>query len=203
MHCGIAIHFLRSSSGYANRIVYKDWQTKKHRVSFLDVINVVELYWNQEFKHKPSEFKSEFIFVEWPAQDALAPLFALSFGHFPQDLNLKDDFVATFINGLRSKKASISSADCLPSELADSVSPISSTAKQLRIRAGIQSGDGIFAGDPNLFEDLLAFLECARQAAILLSLCQLATKASFAGLLIATLKGSIRHPLPIPISLIG
>jgi hypothetical protein len=42
----------------ARELLFEDWTTKKKKVAYLDVLNAVEKYWEQEFKHAPPDRKS-------------------------------------------------------------------------------------------------------------------------------------------------
>ena len=85
----------------ARELLFEDWDTKKKKVAYLDVLNAVEKYWAQEFKHASAERQSQCRLVRWQQSDKLRELFAVLYGAYPCDLNLKEDFAGGFLRGLR------------------------------------------------------------------------------------------------------
>lgn len=149
--------FLRAPAHYAENIFYEDWHTKKNIVGYLDSLNIVNYYWEKEFKHKPKEYKSNCALIRWEENDELKYLFQILFGYFPTEYNLKHDFENAFLKGLRSREIEISTNSSIPKNLAETVSPIRLTASELIGYGGNWRGDGIYVGDENDFYDLLYF----------------------------------------------
>lgn len=149
--------FLRDPGHYAENIFYEDWHTKKHVIGYLDSINIVDYYWEKEFKNKPKRFKSNCALVKWNNNDSCNNLFSILFGYFPSAYNLKDDFQNAFLKGLKSKEVSITQTGNIDSSLAKSITPINATALELDGYGGTWRGNGIFIGLETDFSDLLHF----------------------------------------------
>jgi hypothetical protein len=151
--------YLQNPRLHAREIFYEDWHTKKLKVAYLDVINAVEKYWSQEFKHAPSEHESACRLVTWDDSDRLRELFALSFGAYPSDLNLKDDFHTAFLKGLRAKEVHIDPHGNVSVELATAVTPLRLSGVDLQSRrCSFRTWEGgVYFGDPKNFADLTTF----------------------------------------------
>ncbi len=149
--------FLRDPEYYAENIFYEDWHTKKNVIGYLDSLNIVNYYWDKEFKHKSKEYKSNCGLVKWDSNDDLKNLFAILFGYFPTEYNLKDNFEDAFLKGLRSREIKISTNNPIANNLAENISPIRLTALELDGYGGTWRGNGIYIGDGNDFYDLLYF----------------------------------------------
>jgi hypothetical protein len=149
--------FLRDPGHYAENIFYEDWQTKKNILGYLDSINIVDYYWEKEFKNKPKEFKSNYALVKWDNDDVCNNLFSILFGYFPTFYNLKDDFQNAFLKGLRSKEITITQDGNIDKNLVKSITPIIATALELKGYGGTWRGNGFYVGSENDFSDLLYF----------------------------------------------
>ena len=149
--------FLRAPAHYAENIFYEDWHTKKNIIAYLDSLNIVNYYWEKEFKHKPKEYKSNCALIRWEENDELKYLFQILFGYFPTGYNLKYNFENAFLKGLQSREIKISTNNPIPKNLAETISPIRLTASELIGYGGNWRGDGIYVGDENDFYDLLYF----------------------------------------------
>lgn len=149
--------FLRDPGHYAENIFYEDWHTKKSILGYLDSINIVDYYWEKEFKNKPKRYKSNCALVKWDSTDACNNLFSIIYGYFPTSYNLKDDFQNAFLKGLRSKEISISQGGNIDKNLAKSITPITATALELDGYGGTWRGNGLYVGSENDFSDLLYF----------------------------------------------
>src|SRR5579859_2164500 len=123
--------FLRDPSRYAENIFYEDWGTKKNILGYLDSINIVEHYWEKEFKNRPKRYKSNCALVKWEDSEPCSALFSMLFGYFPNSYNLKDDFENAFLKGLRSREVRIAQGGLIDKDLAKAVSPITATSAQL------------------------------------------------------------------------
>jgi len=143
---------------YFNReILYEDWHSKKQVLGYLDIINIIDFYWEKEFKHKPKRFKSKFVLVEWSRKDALANLFTIVFGRFPDNLNLKYDYKNVFLKGLKAKKVTLKVNGNLKGDLSQAIYPLFLTRDRLQRYGGGFREDGIYVGNPAVFDDLLTF----------------------------------------------
>jgi hypothetical protein len=149
--------FLKAPEYCSENIFYEDWRTKKNIVGYLDSLNIVNYYWEKEFKHKPKKYKSNYALIRWEENDELKYLFQILFGYFPIEYNLKHDFENAFLKGLRSREIKISTNSSIPKNLAETISPIRLTASELIDYGGNWRGDGIYVGDENDFYDLLYF----------------------------------------------
>jgi hypothetical protein len=149
--------FLKDPGHYAENIFYDDWHTKKKILGYLDSLNIVNYYWEKEFKNKPKEENSNCILVNYDTSDDCNNLFSLRFGYFPSDLELKDDFQDAFVKGLRSQVINIGKNETIISNLSNGISPIIATSLRLSGYGGTWRGDGLYVGDVNNFNDLLQF----------------------------------------------
>ncbi len=148
---------------FSGRIFLEDWETKKNVLIPLDVLNIIEHYSEEDFRHKSDDFQSNCGLVEWTEQDPAKYLFAVTFGFFPTTLDLRDDFAKSFLSGLRAKPILLQPDAPLDPTLTKTISPIRATSLVPRGRRGGVSGgsgsviDGIVVGDENRFEDLVYF----------------------------------------------
>jgi hypothetical protein len=143
----------------ARELFQQDWRSKRNRICYLDALNAVEKYWEKEFKHKPAEYRSSCQLISWDDGDRLKELFALSFGAYPIDLNLQDDFHEGFLKGLRAKEIAIGAADSVDRELAQGITPMRLTNVDLQ---GYQGSfrtwvGGVYFGDAKSAVDLTTF----------------------------------------------
>lgn len=149
--------FLKVPGHYAEDIFYEDLHTKKNIIGYLDSLNIVNYYWDKEFKLKSKEYVSNCALVKWDSNDALKNLFSILFGYFPTEYNLKDNFENAFLKGLWSREIKISTNDPISKNLAENISPIRLTALELYGYGGTWRGNGIYIGNENDFFDLLYF----------------------------------------------
>ena len=149
--------YLIDPHNFRDSILYEDWHTERLRLAYLDVISTIEQHWQAEIRHKPTEFRSNAALVRWIPEDTLANLFSLLFGFYPTDLNLLDDFDAAFLNGLKAHEVRIERDALIDGHLARRVSPIACTADGLIGGNRRPSGDGVYIGDSDNFEDLVTF----------------------------------------------
>jgi hypothetical protein len=149
--------FLRDPGHYAENIFYEDWHTKKNILGYLDSINIVDYYWEKEFKNKPKRYKSNCALVKWDGTDACNNLFSILFGYFPTTYNLKDDFQNAFLKGLRSRAIDVVQSKPIDKSLAKSITPITATTLELDGYGGTWRGNGLYVGSESDFSDLLYF----------------------------------------------
>lgn len=148
----------RKSPHYPGReIFFKEWNSKKNELGCLDIIHIIDYYWEKEFKNESKRYKSNCALIEWGKKDVLSNLFTVMFGIFPKSLNLKDDYIKDFLEGLKAKKFLIKNRECINKGIAQLINPLSLTRDRL---VGDSTGifeNGVYVGDPGSFEDLLAF----------------------------------------------
>jgi len=149
--------FLRVPEYYVENIFYEERNTKKNIIGYLDFLNIINYYWNKEFKQNFKEYKSDFALIRWEENDELKHLFQILFGYFPTEYNLKYDFEKACLKRLCSREIEISVNSSIPEILAETISPIKLTALGLNKYGGVWQEKGIYIGDENDFYDLLYF----------------------------------------------
>jgi len=83
---------------------------KKSLIAFLDSYNAIYNIWENYFKNKKeNEINSNFAFVKWSKDDRLADFFAISFGYFPENINLRENYKKAYLNGLQAKEIILNS----------------------------------------------------------------------------------------------
>jgi hypothetical protein len=143
----------------ARNLLREDWNTKKNKVAYLDVLNAVERYWESDFKHAPKESESACRLMTWEESDRLNEVFALSFGRYPTNLNLQHEFREGFLNGLRAKEIAISATGNVDAAVAAAVTPMRLTGIDLQGYQGSFRSwmGGVYFGDAKNFADLTIF----------------------------------------------
>jgi hypothetical protein len=151
--------FLRDSSHLAADIFYEDWHSKKQVLGVLDVRNVVELLWQNQFKGKPVDFKSNFVLLKWEESDPLANLFSLQFGFYPTEPDLKWNYEKMFTGGLHAQEQILLQDGPVTVEPRKKFAPIDLTTIELRGYGGgfRFASHGLYVGDSNDYDDLVAF----------------------------------------------
>ncbi len=147
---------LRQPMSVSPTLFYEDWATKREDPCYLDVLHIIDYYWEREFKRADS---SNCVLPKWDPTDELAKLFTLMFGQYARDeLNLKHDYENDFVRGLRSAIEHIPK-DAPISELpAIAVTPaILTTDRLVSYGGGLDREDGVFIGKASEFEDLVSF----------------------------------------------
>jgi hypothetical protein len=140
-------------------ILVADWNTKKKTVAYLDVLNAIDKYWEQEFKHAAVGSDSACRLVTWDENDTLRHLFAIGFGAYDGALNLKDDFRDAFLKGLRASEVHIADGEEIPADLVRKTTPMRLTGADLRgpgDRFRTWAG-GLYFGNAADVADLTAF----------------------------------------------
>lgn len=150
---------LKSPHYYNREIFCEDWhsENKKQVLGYLDVINIINFYWEKEFKNKSKKFRSNCVLVEWSKKDALANLFAIVFGKFPNGLNLKYNYRNAFLKGLKSKRVILNSNESINGKLSQAIHPLALTRNRLQEYGSSFWEDGIYVGKSGSFADLLTF----------------------------------------------
>ena len=149
--------YLEAPEHYVGDIFYEEWTKKKSVLGYLDTINLIEKYWDTEFRHKPKKFRSDACLIDWDTVDSMSNLFALTFGYFPSNHNLKDDFGKAFHEGLCAKTLKLPNNLPVPKEVNALVSPLSWTRHDLKPYGGYRREPGICIGGSDNFDDLIYF----------------------------------------------
>lgn len=149
--------YLKSPHYFNREILYEDWRSKKQVLGYLDVIHIIDFYWEKEFKNKPKKFRSDYVLVDWREDDSLHNLFTVVFGRFPKDLNLKYDYRNAFLKGLKARRIILKNTEDVNRKLSQSVYPLALTCDRLQGYGGGFPERGIYIGDPNSFDDLISF----------------------------------------------
>jgi len=153
---------LRTPHFVSTEIFYEDHITKKNAIMYLDSLNVVNYYWEEEFKHKARRLPADYnrhVIIKWSENHPFKNLFSLAFGYYPSNLNLKDDFESNFLEGLHGNVVEIGDDMVfqLGASAPKSITPILLTSSELKYYDERLYGNGIFVGDENDFTDLCLF----------------------------------------------
>ena len=132
--------------------------TQKNELRYLDSICAMDYRSLQRPQQERAAGKNSFVLVRWEGEDGLRDLFSISFGYYPVDCRLKEDFQAAFLQKLNAKECKIGKDKQIDGVIASSLSPIEATGVRPR-RFGAMSfnEDGIYIGDENDFNDLVYF----------------------------------------------
>lgn len=149
--------YLASPHYFNKEILYENWHSKKLVPGYLDVINIIDFYWETEFKNKSKKYRSNCALVEWSKDDTLDSLFTVAFGRFPKGLNLKYDYRNAFLRGLRAKRVVLKTNESIDRKLSRVIHPLALTRDRLQGDGGSLREDGIYVGESGSFEDLLTF----------------------------------------------
>ncbi len=150
--------FLRTPVHVGDGLFYEDWHTMKQNLAALDVIHPIGELWDKEFRHKPTDYKSDCVLVKWSADDACAVLFSLWFGQLAVKEDLRDDFTNAFLKGLKAKEATIERDAELNASLSEQLPPLEFTRRGLRTYGGSWPREqGLYVGEATDFDDLVNF----------------------------------------------
>jgi hypothetical protein len=150
--------WLRSPRVSGNDILVADWRTKRNTVAYLDVLNAIDKYWEQEFKHAAVGSDSACRLVTWDENDTLRHLFAIGFGAYDGALNLKDDFRDAFLKELRASEVHIPDGSDIPADLVRKTTPMRLTGADLRVDGRFRTWTGgLYFGNAADVADLTAF----------------------------------------------
>lgn len=148
--------FLSDPGHLGERFFYEDWPSKKNAVAYLDVISLIRRIW-RDLRSAP-ETESNCVLLSWQPEDLLASLFALEFGSYPANDNLRDDFPTAFVRGLKASKLEIPLNGSFDGAMGTKVTPLHLTKEDLNQSGGNRvDAPGLFIGRSNDFNDLLAF----------------------------------------------
>jgi hypothetical protein len=150
---------LRHPHIYTRDLMHRDWKSKKDIVAYLDVLNAIDKYWEQDFKHAAEGIDSSCRLVTWDDADSLGPMFRIGFGAYDPDLPLLHNFEQAFVNGLRAKKVAIAPDAAVPADLARKTTPMRLTAADLSgSRGSFRTwAGGLYFGDASDLADLTTF----------------------------------------------
>jgi hypothetical protein len=153
-----AHQFLRTPRMSGSDLFVADWPSSRMRVTCLDSMNIIDRHWEKDFKARPQGYTSQCRLVSWDLADTERELLALSYGYFPTDINLSDDFQTAFVLGMRAGKTTIDPGTPLPEELSSTYTPLLLTAVDLEASGGgHRDWSGIYVGDAKNYDDLLTF----------------------------------------------
>jgi len=150
--------FLKSPRHFAYELFVEDWHSKKKEIVYLDSLNIIERYYEKHFKGSSPKAKSNCALARWSSEDSLASLFAISFGCYAKELNLKENFEDAFVRGLRAHEIEILKDTPLTKNLTSKITPLVLTSLDLKdYSRDLFRGDGIYAGESANFDDLVTF----------------------------------------------
>lgn len=150
--------YLHNPHFYSTELFYEDWETKKNKLMYLDSLNIINHYWEKEFKHKTRRLPTySHVIVRWSDTHPFKHLFSIVFGFYPSKFNLIDDFEFSFLSGLHGDRVTAETEIILSSTLSKSITPILLTSLGLESYNEKLYGNGIYVGDENDFTDLCLF----------------------------------------------
>jgi hypothetical protein len=152
--------YLHAPNFVSTELFYEDSETRKNKLMYLDVINIINYYWEEEFKHKTRRLIEDYyryLIVEWSDEHPLKDLFSLLFGFYPTNLNLESDFESSFLSGLHGSKKRLSDQEVFSPTLYRSITPILLTSLELENYDEKLYGNGVYIGDEDDFTDLYLF----------------------------------------------
>lgn len=149
--------FLRSPSFYNRKIILEGWRGKNSSIGYLDTINLIDRYWEKEFKNAPEKEKSNCCLIRWDDKDDLKDVFSVLFGYFPLELGLEYNYEEAFVTGLNSKIILINNEKPLDGDIANIICPVHFTGLDLKGYGGTYFGDGVYISKNCDFHDLVDF----------------------------------------------
>jgi len=149
--------YLRSPLFHNEDLFTAHYETQKMQLVYLDCINLIEHYWESDFRHRPKRYKSRCALISWDDQDPLKAFLSVSFGYFPNRYDLHEDFARAFLKGLRSKSVFLTADTPLTADIARAIYPIRFTATDLAVYGGNFRNNALYVGDADSFTDLFLF----------------------------------------------
>lgn len=149
--------YLKSPHYFDWEILHEDWRTKKQVIGYLDVINILDFYYEKEIRNRPRKFRSNCTLIEWDEKDPLSNLFAITFGRFPKALNLEHDYTDRFLKALRAKKIILRDNKRVMGKLTQTIWPLMLTADRLYKYGTNFCEGGFYIGYSYDFDDLVSF----------------------------------------------
>jgi hypothetical protein len=138
--------FLKLPNFYGKSIFLDN---NKSLLAYLDSHNVIYNIYESSFKNQTDkDMKSNFTLVRWNKNDKLANLFAICFGYFPKNYNLKVNFEKAYLDGLQAKEVNIDSSKKVSFDQSKYIYQLLLTGRKLTpIYDRFFPGNGIFIGD--------------------------------------------------------
>lgn len=138
-----------------DRLLFQQLE-KETKMGVLDVSNIIEHYWEKEFKNTK---RSNCVLPTWSKKDALSPVFTMQFGNYPTEPKLSFDHKVGFLRGLRAKTQRIVKDKNIDQTLYGKMTPILLTEDRLLLAGGGRSWDshGVYLGMPGNPQDLINF----------------------------------------------
>ncbi|MFC1560921.1 hypothetical protein ACFL4V_00430 [Candidatus Latescibacterota bacterium] len=138
--------------------LFKTDSSGKNELGFFDTLNIMENYWEKEFKHSNKEESSNCVLIKWSKKEKLKNLLSISFGYFPTTYNLKYDFEELFLKKLHAKSLTLLTTKSINRNLIKRIYPLAVTKLGLDIFGNWRGfNDGIYIGEVNDFWDLITF----------------------------------------------
>lgn len=145
-------------SFFLHPMFIKSWNRNKYDMGYFDVLNIVNYYWEKEFKFAKEENKSNVTLIEWSKRDPLKNLFSLCFGYYPIKYQLTDDFKKTILSRLNSNVTRILSKKQLQKVLLNKIYPLALTRTNLIKKShDVYYGKSFYIGNSNNFQDLINY----------------------------------------------
>jgi hypothetical protein len=187
---------LRSPFFISTNFLYEDWYTKKNKLMYLSVLNVINSLRHEETEYQSIGWTPDHVLPIWDDDHPMKKLFSVCFGFYPNDLNLKDDFTTFYFAGLKAKEILILPDDGPPPILAKTGYPLSLTRERLEGHGGTMRdrGLGVYVGDENDFNDLVLFWNI-RAAGMNVEFLPLGSREKFMPFIDAFLKRLCQIPL--------
>lgn len=149
--------YLKDPHYVAEKFFVEDLHSRKKNIAYLDTLNIIQYFWEEEIKFKSKKFKSNCLLIEWSSEDPLRNLFSIVFGKYPEFDELNDNFKKAFINGLRAKRIEITPNEQIDQITSSHVYPLLLTSKKLLGYNPPFHRYGLYVGDENNFYDLMYF----------------------------------------------
>lgn len=149
--------YLRNPEFFDKEIFGDDYRTQKKKLAYLDILNLIEYYWERDLRHRSKKYKTDCTLVTWEEEDPLKNLFSVFFGYFPTTYKLRDNYRDAFLNGLHSKQVRIEPTTALDVNLIKCMPPLKFTLSELNTYGGRFQRNGIYIGDEDDFRDLYSF----------------------------------------------
>ena len=151
--------FLNEGGFHYHKLLYSDFPQEKKRLGYLSVLEAINHQWSNEFKDKADDYQSNWSLIKWEVSDPLSNLFAVTFGYYPCNLNLRDDYESLFVSGLRPRIDNVATNETVSSTFANRRTPLALTSLML-VSKPLPSTTrelGLYIGDPRDFRSLVNF----------------------------------------------
>ncbi len=150
---------LNEGGFHYHNLLYSDYPSEKKRLGYLSVLEAIIHQWSNEFKDKADDYQSNWSLIKWEVGDPLSNLFAVTFGYYPRNLSLRDDYESLFVSGLRPRIDNVTTNETVSSTLADRRTPLALTSLMLVSKPTPSTTRelGLYVGDPSDFRSLVNF----------------------------------------------